>query len=229
MTNNKVLHILYTANLRGNIELLPRLHTFMRQLKSMPLDDENEVMLCALEPVQTRWLLLDLGQACEPTVWHCAATAGRSMLIALDAMGYQAANVDGMLTAESRARLRGNLMSMALVDAENAWQEGDVVVMSRGGLQTGRLQTGGLETRPYLQVELLPSSVTRIEGRTLRLAEVQAGQVGQALVSWAAGSPQLMSAAIHDLPTSALPDPTISGTVDFILGEARHFQGRMWS
>lgn len=211
------LHLLYTANLRGDIELLPRLHTFIRQLKAMPLDDENEVMLCMVEPVQTRYLLLDLGKACDPAAWHCAATDGRSMLIALDAMGYHAANIDGMLSAESRERLRGNLMSMALVDAENTCRDGDVgVVVSRGGF----------ETRPYLQIELSPSTTMHLDSQCLHLAEVQAGQVGQAVVSLAGGIPELLFANVHELPASTLPDPTIAGTVDFILGEARFFQGR---
>ena len=214
MTN---LHILYTANLRGDIELLPRLHTFIRQLRSLPLDDENEVMLCMVEPVQTRWLLLDLGKACDPAVWHCAATGGRSMLIALDAMGYHAANVEGMLSLESRERLSGNLMSMALVDAERGWQGGDVTV---------EISRGGLQTRPYSHIELSPSVTTHVDGHRLYLAEVQAGQVGQAVVSFAAGKPHLISATIHEVSSTTAPDPTISGTVDFILGEARFFQGR---
>ncbi|MEZ4669158.1 MAG: hypothetical protein R3E39_14720 [Anaerolineae bacterium] len=211
------LNILYTANLRGAIEMLPRLHTFIRQLKSLPLDEENDVMLCMVEPVQTRWLLLDLGDSCDSAIWHCAATAGRSMLIALDAMGFHAANVEGMLSAASRERLRDNLLGMALVDAETTWRDGDdVMVMYRGGFQT----------RPYLQIELMMSAATHVDDQRLYLAEIQVGQVGQAVVSLAGGQPELLSATVHDLPASALPDPTIAGTVDFILSEARLFQGR---
>jgi hypothetical protein len=234
-----ILHILYTANLHGNIDLLPRLYTFIRQLKALPLDDENEVMLCAVEPVQTRWLLLDLGKACDPAAWHCVATAGRSMLIALDAMGYHAANVDGMLTDESRERLGGNLMSMALVDAERGWQYGDIEVgldnkreLNRRGAEDAEIRgsVGSIfkaeANISSLHILLIPQTATGIEGRTLYLAAVQAGQVGQAVVSWAAEHPQLIAAAVHDLPTATPPDPTIAGTVDFILGEARFFQGR---
>lgn len=216
MTN---LHILYTANLRGNIELLPRMHTFMRQLKSTPLSDENEVMLCMVEPVQTRWLVLDLGNACDPAVWHCTATEGRSILIALDAMGYHAANVDGALTEEARERMSGNLMSMALVDAHNIWPDEDVLVA------VGE-NRGGSDLLPRLMIDVSLSPATRIEGRRLQLAQVQAGQVGQVGLSFIAGSPHLISAVIHDVSPTTPPDPTISGTVDFILSEARFFQGR---
>src|SRR4029453_1362356 len=70
-------------------------------------------------PPPARTLLLDLGDSCAADVWHCAATGGRSTLIALDAMGYHAANVSGLLSPESRAKLAENLMEMALVDTEH--------------------------------------------------------------------------------------------------------------
>ena len=58
------LHILYTSNLHGDLEMLPRLHTFIRQLKSLPVDDEDEVMVCAVQPQTPRAFILDLGHAC---------------------------------------------------------------------------------------------------------------------------------------------------------------------
>ncbi len=130
------LTILYTANLRGDLERLPRLHTFLRQLKNQRPADEPDVMLCAVEPVARRILLLDAGNACALDTWHCAATGGRSALIVLDAMGYQAANVAGFLTAEGRARLDANYLGIALVDEAHPWQSGDVVVACGTGLPT---------------------------------------------------------------------------------------------
>ena len=112
----KPLTLFYTANVRGQLDLLPRLHTFLRQLKAQPVDDEFTVMLCAVEPLQRQFLLLDLGAACADDVWHCAVTGGRSALIVMDAMGYQAANVSGYLTAEARTRLEANLLQLALLD-----------------------------------------------------------------------------------------------------------------
>src|SRR5689334_10902814 len=112
----KSLTILYTANIRGDLELLPRLYTLIRQLKAQPIVDEDEVMLCAIEPLARRTLLLDLGNSCAPDVWHCVETEGRSTLLVMDAMGYHATNVSGILTRESRAKLDANFLKIALVD-----------------------------------------------------------------------------------------------------------------
>ena len=89
----QTLTILYTANLRGNLDLMPRLHTFLRRVR---------------QDFNGRVLKLDAGNACDSTVWHCAATGGRSALLVLDAMGFTAANVSGVLSAEGRARLAAN-------------------------------------------------------------------------------------------------------------------------
>src|SRR5690349_16457301 len=67
-----ILPIIYTYQLRGDLAWLPRLYTFIRQLAQ---DIEQEY--------GTKPLLLDLGEACVPESWHCAATDGRSMLLAL--------------------------------------------------------------------------------------------------------------------------------------------------
>lgn len=94
------LTILYTAKIRGDLTLLPRLYTFLQKLKAE-----------AQHPV----LLLDLGESCVDDVWHCAATGGRSTLVVLDGMGYHAANVTGFLEASQRDKLRTSLTT-AMVD-----------------------------------------------------------------------------------------------------------------
>ncbi len=210
------LHILYTSNLRGDLDLLPRLHTFIRYLKSLPVDDESEVMICAVQPQTPRFFLLDLGNACVPDVWHCTATAGRSTLIALDAMGYHAANVTAALTPDSRARLHDNLLGMALVDLDHDWQDNNL-------LFTTDSRRGGSQTLPSLTINLTPAASTHLTTNTLHLADVHAGQVGMAQVSFLTGVPTLSNHAQFDLPPSTAPDPTISATIDFIRSEARFF------
>jgi hypothetical protein len=205
---NTGLHILYTANLLGNLELLPRLHTFLRQLKALPLDEGEEVMVCTVQPVARPTLLLDLGNACSPQVWHCAATGGRSVVTALDAMGYQAAHVN--LTAEARARLRDNLISMALVDVEHPHEENHILF---GATR--------LKGHSDLQIVLTPAATTRLEGNTLDLASVQAGQVGVVHLS---AQPSIEAHTIFDLPSGLTPDPSIASVVEFILNEARLYQ-----
>ncbi len=209
------LTLLYTANLRGQIDLLPRLYAFIRQLRAQRVEEVNEVMLCALDPPQRLTLLLDLGENCAPEVWHCAATGGRSMLIVMDAMGYHAANVNATLTPEGRARLHANLLHVALVDAEHHWRHENIHVAWRGGT----------ETLPHtaLEIVLSPASHTHLDHRTLHLATVEAGQVGVVHLN-----PPLKLAA-HDvltLPPGTLPDPTITATMDFVLSEARLFRDR---
>jgi hypothetical protein len=220
--------ILYTSNLRGNLELLPRLHTFIKQLKALPIDDESDVMLCPVQPPPPpRSVLFDLGNACDPAVWHCAATAGRSMLIALDAMGYDAANVQGMLTAESRARLKDNLMGMALVDDSKAdaknrvpTNHDDLVGTPFGVSAIRSIKDEGCE----ITMSLVPSSRTHVSNNVLFLADVQAGQVGMAKITYDNDRLALQAHAILDLPPDTPPDPTIAGTVDFILNEAQLYE-----
>lgn len=197
MPLSAALHLLYTANLRGDLTMLPRLHTFIRHLKALPMDEGEDVMLCAAQPIQRRTLLLDLGNACAPDVWHCAATGGRSMLIALDAMGYDAANVAGALTDESQEKLRANLLGMTLIDGSYSVEEGALTILTRPGAQT------------------------RLDGDHLHLASLRAGQVGIVHLNLTEGKPFITAHTIFDLPPNTAPDATIAGAVEFILSEAR--------
>jgi len=213
----KPLVALYTANLRGDLDLLPRLHTFIRQLKSQQPDIENDVMVGMVEPVQYRTLLLDLGNSCAPGVWHCDLTGGRSTLMVMDAMSYHAAHVAGFLSADGRAKLEGQV-SVALVDVAHTWQEGDIFV-------TNGTRRGQPPTQPYsLHIALSPATSTRVDGITLHLAPVSGGQVGMAQVASVAGKPALLANEVFDLPPSTPPDPTIAATVEFVVGEVRYYQ-----
>jgi hypothetical protein len=209
------LYILYTDNIAGNLEMLPRLHTFLKQMKALPLDEGDDVMVCAVQPVARPTLLLDLGNSCSPEVWHCAATGGRSMLIVMDAMGYRAANVSGMLTADARERLRENILSLALVDEVTACEDNDVLITLNG-------EKSGGDSAAF-QIVLAPSTSTHLEGNTLFLAPVQAGQVGAVHIS-SGYSPVIQAHTVFDLPSATPPDPTISATVEFVLNEARLYQ-----
>ncbi len=211
------LHILYTSNLNGDLDSLPRMQTFLRYLKSLPID-ESDVMLCAVQPQTPRFFLLDLGHTCSHDIWHCTATAGRSTLIALDAMGYHAANVTDALTPESRIRLRDNLLGMALIDPENPLHQNDLdLTTRREGSQT-------LVPLSSFTVDLTPSSSTHIASNTLQLADVHAGQIGMAQVSFLTGLPNLNAHAIFDVPPDTALDPTIAATIDFIRSEARFYR-----
>lgn len=198
------LTILYTANLRGELDLLPRMHTFIRQIKAQPIDDTEDVALCLLQPpTPRRFLLLDLGAACAESAWHCRVTGGRSALIVLDAMGYQAAWVGGYLSVDAHDKLAANWLGLQLVTGAQ-WQEADTGLRVRRG-----------------------DSVRMVEG-TLHLPPPAQGQVGLVHLGSADGNGRLVISGqgVLDLPINARPDPTIAATVDFVLSEARLHQRR---
>lgn len=189
------LTVLYTCGLRGDLALLPRLSTRLKALRA-------EV---------GRVVLLDLGESCADSVWHCEVTGGRSMLIGLDALGYAAANTQS-LKPEARARLEADEnRALALVDDAHPW-EGDLFTAFTGSPTA---------EHERLLISLEPSDVTRLEENVLRLARVQAGQLGAVHLSL--NSPVLESSAVHHVLPGTLPDPTITAAIDFIEHEARYF------
>lgn len=190
--------ILYTANLRGDLDRLPRLYTF----------------LLAQRRAAESSLLLDLGGSCDPAVWHCAVTGGRSTLLVLDAMGYDAANINDTLTAASRERLQANRLGMQVVAAGEAVTLNDVTLSPDPPART---------TGP-LHVSLSPAAATRLDGVTLYLAPVQAGQVGRVVLASDAGTLALAESSVLDLPPRTPPAPSIAATVDFVISEARYVQ-----
>lgn len=195
-----MLTVLHTANLRGDLVLLPRLYTFLRRLR---------------QEAGGRALLLDAGNACADETWHCAATGGRSALLVLDAMGYQAANVTGFLTEAGRQKLAENLLGMALVDETQAWETGGILVTAREESQS-----------PHeICIVLRTGDSTRLDHNWLSLADVQAGQVGVTQIGSAEnGELAIQRHEILTVPPTTPPDPTIAATVDFVLSEARYYQ-----
>ncbi len=188
------LSLLYTGHIHGDLWLLPRLHTFLRRL---------------MQPTDA-YLLLDTGGACSEQVWHCRATGGRSCLVALDGLGYHAANVEGALDANRREQLEAQV-TLGLVDAAQAWQPpGSEILVALEPRQTAH----------RLQICLRPAERTRLDGKALWLGEVQAGQVGAARLELGA-TPRLTRAQVHDMPRNTPPNPGIAGLVEFIESEAR--------
>ncbi len=200
------LSLLYSANLRGDIALLPRLFTFLQRLKQAVGPDS---------------LILDLGNSCDGAVWHCRQTAGRSMLIALDGMGYHAANVAEALDATNRKQV-AEQVTMALVDRANPWRYRqppfDDASEDAGVWLT--VKPSAMPAR--LQICLAPAERTRLDDNVLFLQNVCAGQLGTVSVDLR-GSPRLQDSAIRDLPPDTPPNPSIAGAIEFIESEARLF------
>mgnify|MGYP000070612447 CR=1 FL=1 len=210
------LSILYTHNLRGDLAMLPRLYTLLRQLRAQAqrFEDEDDVLVCALQPPARRTLLIDLGNSCAANVWHCAATGGRSTLILLDAMGYDAAHVTRQLAPGAREKLVESVQ-MVLVDGDHAYEQ--------NGVQVTAARQPGLAA---LQLVAQPDATARLDGRVLYPQALEAGQVGVAHVSFRDGSPRLSGHDVFPLSPGTPPEPTIAGAVDFVLSEAKRYQAK---
>jgi hypothetical protein len=190
------LTILYTHHIRGELNMLPRMHTFIRRLRG--------------ELAEGRTFLVDLGDSCVPDVWPCAITEGRSTLIVLDAMGFHAANVTNLLSPVSRARLEPQV-SLALVDETHPFiDDGIRFVASDVTRDTGTLT-----------VQLSPAAAATLEEGVLRLPGLEHGQIGIARLSH-----ERLVHEVHALPNDTPPEPTVSGAVDFVRDEARYYEKR---
>ena len=194
------LSLLYTANIAGDLALLPRLFTFIQQLKAG-----------APRPA----LLFDLGGSRSDAVWHCRETGGRSTLIALDGMGCDAANVADALDREARDKL-AEIVTMGLVDETRCWR----FQPPPDGMPIVRAALDAMDEADCLQIVLAPAAATRLEGRALFLRGVDKGEVGMARLDLR-GGPRLVSARIHAMPPDTPPNPGIAGMVEFIEAEAR--------
>ena len=194
------LALLYTANIAGDLALLPRLYTFLQRLKA-----------AAHQPA----LLLDLGESCADDIPHCRETGGRSVLTVLDGMGYHAANVAGTLNHENRVKL-AEQVTLALADEGRDWLYQRAAVSCPAIRFTLRPQDEA--ARP--QVVMKPAESTRVAGNALLLQAVNAGEVGEAVVDLP-GELRLLSARVHQMPPNTPPNPSIAGTVEFVEAEAR--------
>lgn len=212
------LTILYTHGLRGDLDVLPRLYNFLRQLKAHY--GEEVVQVCADDPAQPpgRVLLLDLGDSCAPDVWHCQVSGGRSTLVVLDGMGYDAARANDAPGTQAKM---GDGVRVTLVDEATPLEIDDVLL-------TADTRRGGFQTRPIaLQIILAPADATALDGDVLSLARLDSPQkVGAARLAQVVGRWVLTSHEIHDLPRRILPDPTIAASVEFVVSEARYAQKR---
>ena len=197
------LTLLYTSNLGGDIHLLPRLYTFIQRLK----------------PARRPGLLLfDLGHAGADEVWHCRLTQGRSMLIALDGMGYHAANAAGALDPISRRKVEAQ-MTMALVDDARDWHYQVPPVIDRSITAT----VGLTDSAARLQICLSPADKTAVQGNVLYLGDVGGGQVGRVCLDLRS-APRITASGVHDMPADTLPNSSLAATVEFVESEARYLQ-----
>jgi len=164
--------------------------------------------------MEGRTIVLDLGSACDPAVWHCEITGGRSMVVALDGMGMAVANMNGTIAAEMRTKLGDNL-AITLIDSLHSHSVDDLIftVTAPRSVEWDRLA-----------VLVAPAEHTRLNNRVLSLVSVHGGQVGRVSLERVDQIWGMTTYSVHDLPASTPPDPTIAGAVECITAEARYAQ-----
>lgn len=205
--------ILYTHQVRGELEQLPRIFSFLRQLKAQYRtaiygDDNPEI-------TGPRFMVLDLGDSCSADVWHCQVTGGRSALFAFDSMGYEAANVEGIFNPRTWQQMNDNV-HMALIDSAHPQKRQDEFFMAIDPLSASE----------NLAINLHPAETTELKNKVLHLATCAHGEVGAVHLTKIDTAFHLQSHEVHPMPRRTPADPTIAGVIDFVISEARYFVKR---
>jgi hypothetical protein len=194
------LTVFYTHGLRGDLERLPRLYSAMH----------------ALRRDHAPSLLVDLGDSCAPDVWHCRVTEGRSVLVALDGMGYDAANIEDMAWENVREAMPG-ATTMALVDAGTPWACGGPPLHDASiGVAAGAADGTGKR----LVIDLRPAARTQVNGNRLALAGLASGEFAVVQLALTPDGPRLIEAREQEVAEGTPPDVTILASIEFILAEA---------
>ena len=205
------LTIFYTANIRGDLQQLPLLYTYYQIL----LHEK----IATYEHSIYKPLLLDLGNFCDDSVWHCQVTKGRSTLMVMDAMGYHAVNIDNTFQGTERTKTE-QLVQIGLVDDTQEW------VYDIAGIRDNRIfaVTSPLKAPTMgIQIVLTPKATTQLDGEVLHLQSVTPSQIGFVQVQLGQ-SPTVIDHQIFDLPINTPPNPTIIASVNFVEDEARFYQ-----
>lgn len=199
----KTLTILYTQNIRGDLQYLPRLYTFLQKLKR-----EHD----------SKALSLDIGNACADDVWHCEVTKGRSTVTVMDAMGYHAVNVADFMGDSERDSLATNV-STGLVTKRHMWRyfvpplrDEDIVIAG--------------QATPAMKLCIIasPAENNLLENRMLHLRTLDKGEVG--LVQVDMQKMTITKEEIFTMPKRLKPNASIAASVDLIEEEARFAQKR---
>lgn len=211
MTGFPAVTLLYTANLRGDLHLLPRLFTLIQTQKQT-----------ANGPV----FLLDVGDTCALDSWVCQATQGRAPFLVLDSMGYDAAIIGGPeqvpIPPSSLRRLAADMiMPVVIWDRSKTVQKKGVSFTLAPGNATVA------ENGPVLGADR--SSETLPEpGETVPvLGDVAPGCVARIELSWPEW--RVIAAEVVSLDDTTPADPTVTAVVELVEAEARlytHGQGK---
>jgi hypothetical protein len=217
LEQDTAITLIYTAALEGRIALLPTLFTRIKQERHP-------------DPIS---LLVDLGRSCAPDTWICEATEGRGMLVAMDAMGYDAFHIgpqDALYTQPALVQQIRQIIATPL--AAGPWlgkvtRKGLTFVMANAAALSPRTESAdltiGLRFSDQARLEITADPRQRIlwlDGGT----PAQTPLIGRVDVRLLPDTPfiEIIEHKLLDLPDDLPPDPTISGAIEFVESEARY-------
>ncbi len=204
MTAIGTVTLLYTANLRGELHLLPKLFTLIRQARQ---EAEGPVFL------------LDLGDTCAPDAWVCQATHGRAPFLALDGMGYDAALIGAReqvpIPPESLRRLVADMIMPVII-----WQR--TKTLTKPGVSiTVAPGTPPPNEKAVVQVDRSTGALPAIGDSRPVLGDVMQGHLARVDLCWADWT--VTAARTHSITDTTPADPTITAIVELVESEARHY------
>ncbi|MBX3062052.1 MAG: hypothetical protein KF726_03695 [Anaerolineae bacterium] len=208
--------ILYTAALHGDLALLPRLFTLIKRERA-----SAEINL-----------LVDLGRSCATGSWICESTNGRGMLVAMDALGYDAFHIGTLDILYAYPALVQQIQQVITTPlAAGPWS----ATATRRGL-TFSIVNAAAPRKQSDPADLIVA--LRLSKQSVIEASAENGQrlllldgglpddpplVGRIDLLLLPDAPylEITSHARLKLSPDLLPDPTVSGVIEFVESEAR--------
>ncbi len=200
--------LLYTANVHGQLALLPRLFTLIQQKRH-----------AAAGPT----LLFDLGDSCTLSAWVCQATHGRAPFLVFDSMGYDAAVIGGPehvpIPPSALRRLVTDLVMPIVVwnRARTLKKRGVAITLAPG-------EAPAPTEAPVVRVDRTGATLPAIDDTPPILGDVPQAKLACVEMSWPDWHVQAV--ALHAVSTQTPPDPTIAAVVELVEEEARAYTQR---
>jgi hypothetical protein len=205
LTDSSTVTLLYTANLRGDLALLPRLFTLIQHERR-----------ASGGPV----LLLDLGDTCSVESWVCRATQGRAPFLVLDGMGYDAVLIGGPervpIPPPSLRVLAANMVMAVVVwnRARSLTKRGITLTIAPGNAPPP-------DTSPAIRVDRSTHALPEAHDPVVTLGDVAHGHLARVDLAWPEWTVQ--SARLLAVSPDVPADPTIAALVEFVESEARDY------
>lgn len=199
--------ILCSANLRADLDLLPRFFTLLQETRQQSRAEGRTL------------LLLDLGQAWAAESWVCRVTENRAIYVLLDAMGYTAVRADGL----DRAAIMGlqETLQVRLLHDNSffCWQGREVILNLGRGTLPPAIDWG----TPTLSVGQFEAESVE-SGRLTILPPA----TGIALSRIDVLYPEMKVTRMESvpMPPATRADPTIVAAIEFVEREARFYAER---